>query len=174
MRTPGRWLAALLVAAVLAGCGGGPAPTAWAASVCEALTPWRTEIGDLTVRTQQQMTAETTPAQAKENLVRLFGGAHAASEQARAQVERAGVPDVDGGQAVLDRFTASLAAVRDAYGRARDAIAKLDTGQATVFYDRVAEVVAALNVEYGRSALDTTNLESGELKRAFDEVPECH
>jgi hypothetical protein len=35
-------------------------------------------------------------------------------------------------------------------------------------------VVTVLNEEYGRSALDTTNLESPELKRAFDEVPECH
>ena len=43
--------------------------------MCNALAPWRTEIGTLATRTQQQMTAETTPAQAKENLVRLFGGA---------------------------------------------------------------------------------------------------
>jgi hypothetical protein len=174
MRTPLAWLAVLMVAATMAGCGGGPAPNAWAVSVCEALGPWRAEIGDLTVRTQQQMTAETTPAQAQENLVRLFDGARTASEQARVQVEQAGVPDVDGGEAVLNRFVASLAAVRDAYGRAGDAIAKLDTGEAKPFYDKVAEVVTVLNEEYGRSALDTTNLESPELKRAFDEVPECH
>jgi hypothetical protein len=142
--------------------------------VCEALSPWRATIGDLTVRTQQQMTAETTPGQAKENLVRLFGGAELASEKARAQVERAGVPDVDDGAAVVERFTASLAAARDAYGRARDAIAQLDTGRATDFYDQVARVVEVLNKEYARSALDTTDLESRELKRAFDEVPECH
>lgn len=178
MRTPravGKLLALLAVVALtVAGCGGGPTPAAWAASVCEALAPWRAEIGNLTARTQQQMTAETTPAQAKENLVRLFGGARAASEQARAQVERAGVPDVDGGGAVVERFIASLSAVRDAYGKAGDSIAKLDTGRATDFYDQVAKVVDVLNEEYGRSALDTTNLESRELKRAFDEVPECH
>jgi len=169
------WLAALTAAAVLLGaCAGGPAPGAWAASVCEALAPWRAEIGNLTARTQQQMTAETTPAQARENLVRLFGGAQQASEQARAEVERAGVPDVDGGDAVVRRFMASLAAVRDAYAKARDAIAGLDTGHAERFYDGVAEVVDVLNQEYGRSALDTTNLESRELKQAFDEVPECH
>ena len=166
----------VLVSAGTGGCGsdGDVAPKRWAQSVCTTLTPWRAEIADLTARTQQQMTAETTPAQAQENLVRLFGGARAASEEARAQVERAGVPDVDGGKAVLDRFTGSLAAVRDAYGRASDAIAKLDTGQPKPFYDQVAEVVNVLNEEYGRSALDTTNLESSELKRAFDEVPECH
>lgn len=175
-RGRGRGLAiALAVVVVLASaCATGPTPTAWAASVCEALAPWRAEIGNLTMRTQQQMTAETTPAQARENLVRLFGGAEAASERARAEVEQAGVPDVDGGEAVVERFAKSLAAVRDAYARARDSIADLNTGHAEKFYDRVAEVVEALNTEYGRSALDTTNLESRELKQAFDEVPECH
>lgn len=178
MRTP-RAVSKLLVvltALVLAvaGCGGGPSPNAWAASVCQALSPWRAEIGNLTARTQQQMTAETTPAQAKENLVRLFGGAETASEQARAQVENAGVPDADGADTVVERFLASLSAVRDAYGKARDSIEKLDTGRPTAFYDQVAKVVEVLNEEYGRSALDTTNLESAELKQAFDEVPECH
>lgn len=178
MRTPravGRLLALLAaVTLTVAGCGGGPAPDAWAASVCQALAPWRAEIGNLAARTQQQMTAETTPAQAKENLVRLFAGAEAASEQARAKVKGAGVPDADGAETVVDRFLASLTAVRDAYGRARDSIAQLDTARAKEFYDRVAKVVEVLNTEYGRSALDTTNLESRELKQAFDEVPECH
>jgi hypothetical protein len=174
LRWPTTTLAAALVIALAAGCGGGPTPAAWAASVCEALGPWRAAIGDLTVRTQQQMTAETTPAQAQENLVRLFDGAHAASERARAGVERAGVPDVDGGEAVRERFTTSLARARDAYGHARDAIAALETNQATGFYDRVTEVVRRLGQEYAGSALDTTNLESPELRRAFDEVPECH
>lgn len=171
-----RKLSVLLAVAALglAGCASGPAPQAWAASVCQALAPWRAEIGELTVRTQQQMTAETTPRQAKENLVRLFDGAYTASEQARDRVERAGVPDVDGGEAVVDRFTASLAAARDAYGKARDSIAALETAVAVDFYDRVSTVVRVLNEEYDRSALDTTDLESTELERAFDEVPECH
>jgi hypothetical protein len=159
---------------VLSGCGAGPTPAAWAASVCEALAPWRAEIGNLTVRTQQQMTAETTPAQAQENLVRLFGGAESASERARSEVERAGVPDADRGKAVVERFVSSLAQARDAYAKARDSIAALQTGDAKRFYDGVAEAMTVLNQEYGRSALDTSNLESPELKRAFAEVPECH
>lgn len=152
---------------------GGPAPQAWAAAVCQALTPWRTEISTLTSRTQQQMTAATTPAQAKENLVRLFGGAAAASETARQKVQRAGVPDADGGEAVAAGFVSSLSAVRDAYGRARDDIAELDTANADTFYTEVGKVVQTLDTEYGRGALDTTRLSSEELKRAFDEVPEC-
>ncbi|WP_446217965.1 hypothetical protein [Micromonospora sp. IBHARD004] len=160
------------LALVLAGCGG-PSPRAWAASVCEALTPWRAEINKLTSSTQEQMTAQTTPAQAKENLVRLFAGAEQASETARRKVEQAGVPETDHGEEISAGFRASLSKMRDAYGRARDTIDGLDTGEATAFYNGVRAAVETLNKEYDASALDTGKLSSTELKQAFDEVPEC-
>lgn len=167
-------LLVLLVLVVSAGgCSNGPAPRAWAASVCRALAPWRTEIGTLATRTQQQMTAETTPAQAKENLARLFGGAEAASEKAREGVVRAGVPDVEHGKQVAAGFTASLGAIRDAYGRAKNGVAALATSPSKQFYAQVESVVATLNSDYQRSQLDTSRLDSAELKDAFDEVPEC-
>ncbi len=177
MRTSGRSVAlclSVVLGLAVAGCaGGGPAPRAWASSVCRALGPWRTEIGTLTTRTQQQMTTKTTAVQAKENLVRLFGGAQAASETARAEVERAGVPDVDHGDRVAAGFTASLSAMRDAYGRARAGIEALATEPPDTFYTKVGGVVETLNKEYAQSGLDTSRLDSTELKRAFDEVPEC-
>ncbi|TDC52341.1 hypothetical protein E1258_25195 [Micromonospora sp. KC207] len=163
---------ATLVLALVA-CGGGPSPRAWAASVCEALTPWRAEINKLTSSTQQQMTAQTTPAQAKENLVRLFAGAENASETARRKVDEAGVPETEHGEEISARFQASLGKVRDAYGRARDTIDGLDTGEATAFYDGVRAAVGTLDKEYDASALDTSRLDSEELRQAFDEVPEC-
>ncbi|MCZ7440212.1 hypothetical protein O7598_27690 [Micromonospora sp. WMMC241] len=157
---------------VVAGCGG-PSPRAWAASVCQALSPWRAEISKLTSSTQQQMTAQTTPAQAKENLVRLFAGAEEASETARRKVEEAGVPEVERGTEVSAGFQGSLGKMRDAYGRARTAVDGLDTAQAGPFYDGVRAAVDTLNKEYDASALDTSKLNSPELKQAFDEVPEC-
>lgn len=167
------WRVAAAVVLLLGGCAGGPAPRAWAASVCTALSPWRAEISNLTSRTQQQMTAKTTPAQAKENLVRLLDGAESASETARAEVEEAGVPDVDGGAAVAGGFVDSLTAVRDAYGKAKRGIESLDAGRADPFYDGVETVMKTLTTEYDRSALDTSSLDSPELEKAFDEVPEC-
>ncbi|MEV6694514.1 hypothetical protein AB0M35_23880 [Micromonospora sp. NPDC051196] len=160
---------------LLTGCGSsGPSPRAWAASVCSALTPWRAEISKLTSSTDQQMTAQTTPAQAKENLVRLFGGAEQASEDARRKVEQAGVPTVENGAEIAEGFRTSLASMRDAYGRARTTIDGLSTGEAGVFYGGVQTAVETLQQDYDASALDTSRLNSEELKRAFDEVPECH
>ncbi|MEH0937911.1 hypothetical protein [Micromonospora psammae] len=158
---------------VVAGCGSGPTPRAWAASVCEALTPWRAEINKLTSSTHQQMTAQTTPAQAKENLVRLFAGAEQASETARRRVADAGVPETDRGDEISEGFRTSLEKIRDAYGRAGDAIDELSIDRPSDFYDGVQAVVDTLNQEYDSSALDTSKLNSKELKQAFDEVPEC-
>jgi hypothetical protein len=163
----------VVLCASLAACSNASGPRVWAASVCTALAPWRTEIGTLTTRTQQQMTAATSPAQAKENLMRLFGGAESASEQARAGVARAGVPDVDRGEQVAESFVASLTAVRDAYGRARAGIEALATSPQKEFYAQVAAVIDKLNQEYEQSSLDTSRLDSQELRKAFDEVPEC-
>lgn len=174
MRWP-RTLPAVLGVLLLAlgGCGGGVGARPWAASVCEALAPWRHEITSLNRRAQQQMTARTTPAQAKENLLRLVSGAESASETARAKVAEAGTPDVPGGAKVAQSFVDSLVAVRDAYRRAKQSLQALDTSEAKTFYDGVSAALEKLNAEYARSALDTSSLDSSELKKAFDEVPEC-
>lgn len=172
MRTP-RALVSLLLLGLLGACAGRPGPAAWAASVCDALTPWRTEIGALNERAQRQMDAATTPVQAKEHLVRLLTGAEKASETARDRVARAGVPDVTEGEEVAAGFVASLAATRDAYGKARTTVERLAVGDATAFYAAVEVAMKTLTEEYGRSALDTTKVRSVELKRAFAEVPEC-
>jgi hypothetical protein len=166
-------LVLLALVVTLGGCASGPGARAWAANVCTALAPWRTEIGTLTTRTQQQMTAETTPAQAKENLMRLFEGAQDASEKAREGVQKAGIPDVEHGKQVASSFTASLGSMRDAYGRARSGIQALPTTSSDTFYTKVAGVVDTLNADYKKSELDTSNLDSAELKDAFDEVQEC-
>ena len=167
-------LSLLVLCASLVACSSASGPRVWAASVCTALAPWRTEIGTLTTRTQQQMTAATTPAQAKENLMRLFGGAESASEKARAGVQQAGVPDVDRGEQVAESFPASLGAMRDAYGRARTGIEALATrARRRPSIPRSPSVVDKLNAEYQQSSLDTSRLDSKELKQAFDEVPEC-
>jgi hypothetical protein len=163
----------LALTVTLGGCADKPDPRAWAVSVCTALSPWRTEISTLADRTEQQMTAGTTPAQAKENLMRLFGGAENASEQARAGVAKAGVPDVTDGDKIADGFMASLSAIRDAYARAKTGVGELPTSESKTFYDRVAQVVAQLQQDYDKSSLDTTNLASAELARAFGEVAEC-
>lgn len=163
----------LVLGLPLAACSSGHNAEAWAASVCTALVPWRSEISTLTTRTQQQMTTRTTPGQARENLARLFDGARTASETARVGVEHAGVPDVTDGKKIAAAFVGSLAGMRDAYGTAHDGIAVLATAPSSAFYTEVGKVVDRLNEEYEKSGLDTTKLDSVELRDAFESLPEC-
>jgi hypothetical protein len=163
----------LALVASIGACADSHDARAWASQVCTTLSPWRTEIASLATRTQQQIDATTTPGQAKENLMTLFGGAQDASERARAGVAKAGVPEVTNGKQIAAGFVASLASMRDAYGRARDGIATLATAPSKAFYDQVVKVVDKLNQEYAASSLDTSKLDSQELKDAFDEMPEC-
>ena len=165
---------ALTGAGAAAGCGStGVGPRTWAKTVCGALTPWRTQISDLTGQVQQQMTRATTPTQARQQLVTLLSGAHDASENARRKVAAAGIPDVDGGGRIAKQFVESIAAARDAYGHARDTVSTLDTSRPVPFYDAVTMAFQKLNAEYAASAVNTSKLDSAELRKAFDEVPEC-
>jgi hypothetical protein len=157
------------------GCGGrdGVDPKAWARSVCNALSPWRTEISDLTAKAQEKLGAATTAGQAKANVVALLAGAEESSEKARRGVAGAGVPAVDGGDQIAKHFAASLEKARDAYGHAKTTVSALSTQDSKSFYANVKTAFATLNDEYAKSALDTEHVGSKDLQRAFDEVPEC-
>jgi hypothetical protein len=169
-----RLLAATVLLCVLAGCGeDGVEPKRWAKSVCTALSPWRAEIASLTEKAQQQLQAARTPAQTKTNIVDLLAGAESASEKARAGVNGAGVPKVEDGKKVAERFTASLSKARDAYGNARRTLSGLPTTDAKAFYAQVVSAFATLKDEYARSAIDPAHVGPADLQQAFDEVPEC-
>jgi len=177
----------LSMLAAVAGCSGGPGgpggsgrgersgATAdeWAARVCGALAPWRKQITDLNAQTQRQITASSTPEQAKSHLLELLAGGQTASEAARAAVVAAGMPDVEGGDEVADRFTATLAGARDAYTHAHGDLQALPVQDAKAFYDGVVAVLTRLNQEYTAGGLDPSRLESRELRRAFDGALQC-
>lgn len=105
--------------------------------------------------------------------MRMLEGARDASERARSKVEAAGVPEVEGGDAVASGMTESLRKVRDAYGKARDTVHGLSTAEASSFYDGVDEAMQTLQREYAASSWDTSQLHSPELQQAFAEAPEC-
>jgi hypothetical protein len=158
----------------VAGCGGGGVPPmAWAGSVCGVLKPWRDQITGLNTRAAQEMAAARTPDQTRDNILRLLAGAREASEQARVKVAAAGVPGVEGGATIADHFVASLAGVRDAYGKAHDTIQGLPLRPARTFYDAVAAAIATLSREYARAGLDTSQLASAELRKDFNKAPAC-
>ena len=169
-----RLLAGLVVCLLaLAGCSSGPSADEWATAVCGALVPWRTSIDELNREAATQMATATTSEQTRENLLQLLSGARQASETARATIAAAGVPDVEGGEAVAHGFEASLAGTRDAYAQAEADLAALPTTDDTTFYDGVTAVLSRLTDQYGDSGIDLAGLDSPELRQAFDGIDEC-
>lgn len=149
------------------------APAVWARSVCTALVPWKATVAELTATAQTEITKTGTPLQTRQTIVTLLAGAESASEQARARVVEAGVPDVDEGESAALQFVSALARARDAYGHAKIRIERLSTGEAKAFYDGVAGAFVTLNEEHRASSLDITTVGPLELRQSFSEVPEC-
>jgi hypothetical protein len=169
-----RAAAAAAVLLVLAGgCSNEPSAGEWATQVCGALIPWRAEITDLNTRAAAEMADATTSTQTRDKLVALATGAESASETARARVAGAGVPDVDGGDAVARSFVSALTGTRDAYAQARTDLMALPTADEAAFYDGVVVVMARLDEAYRGSAVDLSAVSSPELKQAFDGLPAC-
>jgi hypothetical protein len=167
-------VAFLLAALVLTGCGGGEVPhRAWTTQVCQALGPWRDRITALNGQTATQMKTAKTAAQTRISLVSLLDGARQATEDARAKVAAAGVPDVADGSTIARRFVAALAAARDAYAKAQHGIQALPDRDETAFYAGVKTTMDTLNQDYARAGVDTGRLASADLRKDFDEVPAC-
>jgi hypothetical protein len=164
----------LLVGLSLAGCGHGGVPhRSWVTRVCQTLVPWRDQISALNGQAAEQMKNAKTPAQTRDNLLRLLDGARQATENARATVAAAGVPDVSDGSAIAQRFVGSLAAARDAYAKAGQGIQALPERDETAFYAGVTAAMDTLTKEYNRAGVDTGRLASTDLRKDFDEVPAC-
>jgi hypothetical protein len=171
-----RALVAVLVVACLGsatGCGSAVAPHTWVMSVCQSLRPWRTAISNLNATAQTQMASAKTPADTRTHVLALLNGARAASEKARADVAAAGAPNVDGGADIEKRFVASLAAVRDAYGRAAATVGELPADKASTFYAGVRAALAQLTSDYNRAGADPSKIASTELQTDFDKVAAC-
>ncbi|WP_203916099.1 hypothetical protein [Rugosimonospora africana] len=167
-------LAAFGVVATVAACGSDATPAkTWATEVCRALSPWRASISQLNSQAAAQMKDAKTPVQTRDNMIRLFDGARDSTESARVKVAAAGVPDVDGGKVIANRFVSALAHVRDAYDKAHHTVAALPTSQPKPFYDGVAAAVGTLDKEYSQAGLNTGALTSTELREEFEAVPEC-
>ncbi|WP_203926462.1 hypothetical protein [Virgisporangium ochraceum] len=172
-------VAALMLATSTA-CGGeddadrgSVAAATWAGAVCSALGPWRTEIDSLMTRAQQRMDSAANADQAKTGLLELLGGAENASEQARSKVAAAGVPDAENGRQAAKEFADTLRRTRDAYGKAKEKVTTLQTGDSTKFYDGVSAAFKELEKDYSAGALNLDKVKSKDLQKAFDEVEAC-
>lgn len=172
-RTAALIVLGLAVITGVSGCTHAVEPKSWAADVCRALSPWRSEITKLNSTAQQAMASAKTADETRAHLIDLLDGARSATDKATAAVRAAGVPDVDGGAVIEKRFVASLRKISAAYAHASSAIKALDPAHADTFYKSVGTTMTTLNNEYAQSGIDTDQLVSPELEADFDTVSAC-
>lgn len=178
-------LAAVFALAVLiaSGCGGGDdsvegaPPDQFAADVCGAISSWQNEIQAEVSAMSAELSATSTPAEIKEQLVDFMESATKATDQMLAKVKEAGPPAVEDGEALQRDLEAGLERAQTAFSQARDRAKSLPTGDRAAFQREASALGTTLN-EQGTAIGQTFNglsdkYDSNELNTAFDNDPAC-
>lgn len=169
--------AVLLVLVACAGADdrardGGADPRAWLATVCGATRGWVDEIVALNQELQGDLDAPNV-RQLKDTMVGYFEDILAATDEMIAEVDGAGVPDVDGGGATADAISSGLRDARDVLQEARDEAVDLPTGDRRAFGEELQVIGQDVQTSLGEVGRALGEMDSPELDRLAENVPAC-
>jgi hypothetical protein len=177
-------LAALVAVAALvaAGCGGGDSasgadPEQYASDVCGAISSWQKELQTSVNTMTSKLSASSTPADVKAQLVAFMEGATESTDKMLDKVKDAGPPAVEDGEALQRDLEAGLTNAQKAFSQARDKAKSLPTGDQAAFQRGASALGTTLNAQ-GTAIGQTfnglsTKYDSDELNQAFDKEPTC-
>lgn len=187
-------LCAVALAGLAAGCGGsssdssddGGATTAapttaeaaeavpandWAAAVCDALISWQ---GELTSGTPDLADVQDLEA-TKQAVADYLEGVSTATGSLVEDVEAAGVPDVDEGDAIATDFKSALSSVEQSFEDAKTQVEGLSTDDPGAFAAELQEVGTTLQAAgtEATSVFDNLSAQYPALNDAIDNEPAC-
>ncbi len=155
------------------GGGGGDTVSAssFASDVCSAVGDWA---GGIQEESQQISSAfqSGSPEEGKQILEDFIGGAVDRTDDLIAEVEEAGVPDVDGGEEYADQL-------RDAFEAARNVLADVQAEAADLpsdpqaFGQAAQELGSGVQEALGAVGESVEQPDSPELEEAFEEEEAC-
>jgi hypothetical protein len=154
------------------GDAGGIAADAWLTDVCGATKGWVEDILAL----QQDLQANLDPSSVKalkNTMVEYFDSILAATDDMLKEIDAAGVPDVEDGEAAALAVSEGLTEARDVLQRARDDAADLPTNDAQAFNNQLQAIAQDVQTELTGVGDTMGELDSPELDRAADDVPAC-
>lgn len=114
---------------------------------CTALNTWQTEL----TQGAPDVGAATDVEATKQSLVSFLEGAVAATQTLVADIEAAGVPDVENGEAIATEMRSAIASVGDDFSAARDDVDGLSTADPAAFAAGLSEIGTTLT-EAGTAA----------------------
>jgi hypothetical protein len=176
-------LALIALVLVLPACGGGGGggdrvePEAWAADVCGSVGTWLEDVqkrsGEIGKTAEQAESLE----EVKREFIAFFEGVTTRTDELLTEIDGAGTPDVEEGEAIAQDLQDSIRPLRDALVDAREQAENLPTDDQQAFAEQA--VAAGQTVE--RAGTDVQNAferldseyDAPELQRAFEEEQAC-
>lgn len=174
-------VAALTLAAVSA-CGGGEeaasgaSPEEWSADVCGALNDWKNDLEQGANELQDTAANTTSIAEGRDLIVDFLDTTVTRTDQMLSEVEAAGNPAVDNGEAIAHDFNEELAKIKPVFEDAREKAAALpDDPQAFVQgAQEIGTSMASAGGAVGAQLEATTEkFDAPELEEAFNETAAC-
>ena len=182
-------LAALLLSAAIAACGGDGAsneadtnqePTQtvsaneYANGVCHSYVGWLKGMQQETQELFGVAGGDASPEESKEAFLGFFTGAAERTDNLIAEVQKVGAPDVEGGNAAYNALIDGLEKTQQSFETARSKAEDLPTDSQQEFQAGAQEISSSLAQETSglRESMDVTK-KSKDLRKAFEEAKEC-
>jgi hypothetical protein len=166
---------------VMGACSGGDgtdggetvSATEYATGTCSAIAGWIDDIQALNTDLQTNLDPAAGLDSLKETMVGFLGDVTDATDAVIDEVEAAGVPDVDGGQAAADTVLAALRDSRDVFVDARDRVQGLSTADPAAFAAELETLGTDIQTSMSGIGDELDQFDASELEEASQDVPEC-
>ncbi|MEU6390117.1 small secreted protein [Streptomyces sp. NPDC046939] len=166
---------AVLVLA-LSGCGGDDSNdklNSWAKQVCDAVQPQAKKIESANAAIQKQTSDNSSPADVRKTDSKAFQDMSAAYKAIGDAVDKAGAPNVDGGEKKQQNAVKELHKISSSYADLKTQVDKLDTGDQGKFAEGLKSVAGELS-KLSQSGSDALKkLEEGDVGKAMSEQESC-
>ncbi|WP_413757779.1 small secreted protein [Streptomyces sp. MMBL 11-3] len=145
----------------------------WAQEVCDAVQPQAKKIAAANTAIQKQTSDNSTPAEVQKTDAQAFQDMSDAYKAIGAAVDKAGAPDVEGGEKKKTDAVKELNTISSSYGDLKKQVDDLDTKDQAKFADGLKGIATQLDKlsQSGNDAL--AKLEEGDVGKAMAEQESC-
>jgi hypothetical protein len=166
-------------ALLIAACGdddGGEKVSAgdYASDICTAFTDWRDAIQERQGDLQKGLEPGISPEEGKKALEGFLSDVADRSEELVSDVDAAGVPDAENGEAVADALKGAAEQARDKLVEAEEKAGELPTGSSGAFDKAADEFGADIKAALGGVGDGLEDMDSPAVEKAFDEESACN